>query len=94
MEGQPKQWHEFDIPTLYTPINSIEILKQKRLTVVVQLYEKNKTKHENFAYINLHMDGLQAIQRDNQQTGETSEAYELLKYDVNVISSNRVIGKF
>lgn len=31
----PKQWKESEVPVLYTPINSIEILRQKRLTIVV-----------------------------------------------------------
>ena len=54
-EYQPKQWREHEVPVLYTPINSIEILKQKRLTIVVQLFEKTKTKHDNFAYINVNL---------------------------------------
>ena len=42
-----------EVPVLYTPINSIEVLRQKRLTIALMLYERNKTKHDNFAYINV-----------------------------------------
>ena len=48
---------------LYTPINSIEILRQKRLTIVVQLFEKTKTKHENFAYINVSLKDFTPVER-------------------------------
>ena len=52
---KPKQWRESEVPTLYTPINSIEILRQKRVTIVIQMYEKAKTKCENFAYVNINL---------------------------------------
>ena len=93
INGQPKQWHSYEIPTLYTPINSVEILKHKRLTLVLQLYERNKTKHVNFAYININMEEMQPVLKQ-ANTGETQEVYELLKYDLDVIANNRVIGKF
>lgn len=56
----PMQWKMDEIPVLYTPINKVEILRQKRLTIVVQIYERNKSnKVENFAYINIPMRNLQ-----------------------------------
>ena len=77
-EFQPKQWRNNEIPTLYTPINSLQILRQKRLTIVVQLYERNKTKQENFAYINVPMKEFVPIEHQNVQSGETGWDYELL----------------
>ena len=91
-ELQPKQWRESDIPILYTPINSIDILKQKRLTVVVQLYEKAKTKYENFAYINVNLKDFTPIERNEGVT--TSWDYELLIHELPVIGCNRVLGRF
>ena len=91
---QPKQWHDFEIPVLFTPINSIEILRQKRLTIVVQLYERNKPKPENFAYINVLMKDLAPVEKVNRHTGEKSWDCELLVHNLPVIGFNRVLGRF
>ena len=66
---------------LYTPINSIEILRQKRLTIVVQLYERNKTKNENFAHINICLKDFVPIERRDRVTGALHWDYELLMHD-------------
>ena len=39
------------------------------------------------------MDEMQPVLKQ-ASTGETQEVYELLKYDLDVIANNRVIGKF
>ena len=51
-----KQWKPYQVPILYTPINSAEILKQKRLLIAVRIATFSKA--ENFAYINLDLSGL------------------------------------
>ena len=45
-------------PVLHTPINSIDVMRQKRLTVVLQIFEAAKSKPENFAYANIMMSEL------------------------------------
>ena len=64
------------------------------MTIVVLIYEKNKTKHENFAYINIHLGDIQTQTKIDPRTGEQIEFYELLTYEADVISRNKVIGKF
>ena len=91
---KPKRWRQDGIPTLYTPINSINILRQKRLVIVVLLSEKNKQKQENFAYINIPLKDLNPIEQVNAGTGEKSWDYEILAHDLPVIGNNRVLGKF
>lgn len=51
--SQPRKWVAQDMPILYTPINSIEILQQKRLTIAVLVQERTKTKPDCFGYINV-----------------------------------------
>ena len=81
-----------EVPELFTPINSVEILRQKRLTIVVQVYEKTKTKCDNFAYININLKDFQPVERTQGHT--TSWDYELLIHELPVIGSNCVLGKF
>ena len=58
------------------------------------MFEKNKTKHDNFAYINVPLKDFSAVQNVNEATGETSWDYELLIHDLPVIGNNKVLGKF
>lgn len=87
------RWRPEDIPTLFTPINSIDILRHKRLTIVVLLSEKNKAKQENFAYINVPLKDFTPVEHTNAN-GAITWDYELLIHDLHIISSNRVVGKF
>ena len=83
------------MPILYTPINSIEILRQKRLTLVVLLFERNKNKHENFAYINVNLKDFKPTESPSPTIpGVPSWDYELLIHDRPVIGFNRTLGKF
>ena len=90
----PKKWFEKELPVLYTPINSIEILKQKRLTVVVQLYERTKTKAENFAYVNIKLKNITPAEVTDESTGLRAWEFEMLPYELNVISHNKIVGRF
>ena len=60
----------------------------------MQLFERNKTKHENFAYININLNDFVPIERVDRITGEAHWDYELLMHDKDVIGYNRVLGKF
>lgn len=85
------------MPLLYTPINSIEILRQKRLTIVIQMYERAKTKGENFAYVNINLKDFTPVERQTSDASgllTTSWDYELLIHNLHVIGCNKVLGKF
>jgi len=64
------------------------------LTIVVQLFEQKKIKHENFAYINIKLRDFTPVERQNAHTGQLTWDYELMMHDLPVIGSNRVLGKF
>ena len=84
-EGQemmPIQWKKDEIPILYTPINSVEILRQKRLIIVVQLNERNKgNKCDNFAYINIPMKNLTPNPGAGLNSREPSQSWD---YEITV----------
>ena len=58
-EQRTRHWKDYQIPKLYTPINSAEILQQKRLLVSIKLFEGNSNNAESFAYVNLDMNNLE-----------------------------------
>lgn len=54
LEGNPftpwKEWKPDQMPTLYTPVNTCEIVKEKRFVVLLRVWEAKAESHENFAY--------------------------------------------
>ena len=54
LKGDPftpwKEWKQNQMPTLYTPVNKSEILREKRFIVLLRAWEANADTHENFAY--------------------------------------------
>ena len=58
----------------------------------MQLYEKSKTKYDNFAYINVNLKDFTPVERTEGQV--RSWDYELLIHESQVIGCNRVLGKF
>ena len=59
------------------------------------LYERNKTKHDNFAYINVPLKDFRPMEQVSSVAdwGNIWE-YELLAHDLPVIGYNQVIAKF
>jgi len=93
-EIKPKKWLENELPVLHTPINSIEILRQKRLTVVLQLYERKNTKPVNFGYVNIKLKHISPNEYKDEHTGAPVWDFEMVPYDLNIISHNRIVGAF
>ena len=62
-----KLWKAHELPTLYTPVNTIETLGVKRLVIQVKVIEGESITFEPFAYCALQMQELQKA-GDNKYT--------------------------
>lgn len=51
-----KVWKQEELPLLFTPINSRDILQSRYLTVAFAMIESTYTTPENFAYANFDLD--------------------------------------
>lgn len=52
------EWSSAELPTLYTPVNDIEIMREKRLIVLLWL-SNEASDQEVIGYVNLKLDCLQ-----------------------------------
>ncbi len=59
------------------------------MTIVLQLYERNKVKAENFAYVNVKLDKI-----NSQVNPMTQQEEHTLLIDEKVISNNKSVGQF
>lgn len=96
---EPHRWSEDEIPILSTPINSIEILRQKKMTIQIMVYERDKKRTINLGYVNVKLSGIQIVQQNDEdvqdQDGRPEWDFELMvPMDQNVIAHNKSIGKF
>ena len=55
MQKLSKVWKKDELPLLFTPINSKEILANKFLTISFAYFEQNYTTPDNFAYANIDL---------------------------------------
>ena len=92
-EQRTRDWKDYQIPKLYTPINSVEILQQKRLLIVIKLFEGNNSQAENFAYVNLQMDDLERTDQERDINGEVWQ-YMKVFASAPVIGYNTLLGDF
>ncbi len=56
-----KFWKSHQLPPLTTPINSIEILKTKRMMILIQMSESTQQTVENFAFCTVIFEQLQQV---------------------------------
>ena len=95
---ETRRWSDTEIPVLYTPINSIEALRQRRLTVQVLIYERDKKRTLNLGYINVKLTNIVPIMGSSMSqdasSGNPAWDFELQVHGLNVIAHNRQIGTF
>ena len=85
--GTVKTWTKNQLPILFTPINTRDILRQHRLVVLVKLIEgKDEKLQENFAYCLIDFGGLKLKKSDSNHY-ETTVKGSLVGY-------NSVLGEF
>lgn len=92
-EQRTRHWKDFQIPKLYTPINTVEILQQKRLLIAIKLFEGNNSQAENFAYVNLDLNDLEKSDQDTDINGEVWQ-YMKVFASAPVIGYNTLLGDF
>jgi hypothetical protein len=56
MHNCGKVWKQEELPLLFTPINSKDILQSRYLTVAFAMIESTYTNPDNFAYANFDLD--------------------------------------
>jgi len=54
-----KLWKNYEMPRLFTPINTYQVLKTKKLILQFKMIEGTYTTQENFAYTKLPLDNLE-----------------------------------
>ena len=82
--GCVKYWKQEQLPTLYTPINSLDILKKQRLVGLVKLSEGDAKTADNFAYFSLEFSKIKT----------TTKGEHIQSYRGPLIGYNSVLGEF
>lgn len=60
----------------------------------MQLFERTKVKAVNFAYVNIKLNNITPSEYHDQRSGAPVWDFEMLPYELNVISHNRIVGRF
>lgn len=67
MHNCAKVWKQEELPLLFTPINSKDILQSRYLTVAFAMIESTYTTPDNFAYANFDLDQLLPLEGSKYQ---------------------------
>ena len=86
-------WTESELPVLYTPVNSITGLCQRRLIIQLIVYEREKKKTFSLAYVNVRLKDIRPIM-GSQTNQDGVWDFELPVQDLKIIAHNKSIGKF
>lgn len=83
-QGCLKEWKPFQLPALYSPVNSLAIVKSHRILCHVKLSEGDSKTAENFAYFVI----------DFAQIKTTVKGEHILMFKGPLIGYNSKLGTF
>lgn len=78
-------WEEAQIPSLYTPVNTLELLKNKRIVIIVWYLDETTNGFEVMGQLNVPMFGF------TQLTPDSSPFMNAFEMDLTNV--NEVVGK-
>ena len=80
-------WDGKEIPEIYTPVNTISLLKNHRLIMIVWYLDESTGTQQTIGQLNINLDRLKP------STSSENHLAEYDAYQVNLINTNKVVGQ-
>lgn len=80
-------WSSHNIPSIYTPVNTSDLLKNQRLVLLVWYLDEITAEQVRIGQVNIKLDLIRDIQNDYSQVAD----YEVK--NMNITNLNKVVGQ-